>query len=80
SGVGLGELRFNSVTPETILELRRWCESVGGFLTVLAAPLEMKEKLDVWGYNQNGLDLMRGIKQKFDPKNILNPHSFVGGI
>ncbi len=80
AGVGLGELHFNSVTPETILELRRWCESVGGFLTVLAAPLEMKEKLDVWGYNQNALDIMRGIKQKFDPKNILNRHSFVGGI
>ncbi|MGK7923026.1 MAG: FAD-binding oxidoreductase [Trichodesmium sp.] len=80
AGLGLGELRFNSVTPETIIELRRWCESVGGFLTVLAAPLEMKEKLDVWGYNQNGLEIMRGIKQKFDRKNILNPHSFVGGI
>ncbi len=80
AGSGLGELHFNSVTPETILELRRWCESVGGFLTVLAAPLEMKEKLDVWGYNQNALDIMRGIKQKFDPQNILNPHSFVGGI
>ncbi|WP_143437850.1 FAD-linked oxidase C-terminal domain-containing protein, partial [Hydrocoleum sp. CS-953] len=30
--------------------------------------------------NQNALDLMRGIKQKFDPKNILKPHSFVGAI
>jgi len=80
AGLGLGELYFNSVTPETILELRQWCESLGGFLTVLAAPLEMKQKLDIWGYNQNGLDLMRRIKQKFDPKNILNPHSFVGGI
>ena len=77
---GLGELHFNSVNPETILELRQWCESIGGFLTVLAAPLEIKQKLDVWGYNQNGLDMMRRIKQKFDPQNILNPHSFVGGI
>ena len=80
AGSGLGELHFNSVNPETILELRQWCESIGGFLTVLAAPLEIKQKLDVWGYNQNGLDIMRRIKQKFDPQNILNPHSFVGGI
>ncbi|NES64464.1 MAG: FAD-binding oxidoreductase, partial [Okeania sp. SIO2D1] len=64
----------------TILELRRWCESKGGFLTVLAAPLEIKEKLDIWGYSQNGLEIMRRIKQQFDPQNILNPHSFVGGI
>ena len=80
AGSGLGELHFNSVTLGTIQELRRWCESTGGFLTVLAAPLEMKQKLDVWGYNQNALDIMRRIKQKFDPQNILNPHSFVGGI
>ena len=80
AGSGLGELHFNSVNPETILELRQWCESIGGFLTFLAAPLEIKQKLDVWGYNQNGLDMMRRIKQKFDPQNILNPHSFVGGI
>ncbi|NEQ77766.1 MAG: FAD-binding oxidoreductase [Okeania sp. SIO2C9] len=80
AGSGLGELNFNSVTPETLLELRRWCESKGGFLTVLAAPLEIKEKLDVWGYSQNGLDIMRRIKQQFDSQNIFNPHSFVGGI
>ncbi|WP_375340027.1 FAD-binding oxidoreductase [Okeania sp. KiyG1] len=80
AGSGLGELKFNSVTPETLLELRRWCESKGGFLTVLAAPLDIKEKLDVWGYNQNGLEIMRRIKQQFDPQNILNPHSFIGGI
>ncbi|MEB3341540.1 FAD-binding oxidoreductase [Okeania sp.] len=79
-GSGLGELRFNYVTIETILELRQWCESTGGFLTVLVAPLEMKQKLDVWGYNQNGLEIMRRIKQKFDPQNILNSYSFVGGI
>lgn len=80
AGSGLGELKFNSVQPETILELRNWCESKSGFLTVLTAPLEVKEKLDVWGYNQNALDIMRKIKQQFDPQNILNPHSFVGGI
>lgn len=80
AGSGLGELHFNSITIETIQELRRWCESKDGFMTVLAGPLEMKQKLDVWGYNQNALDIMRRIKQKFDPKNILNPHSFVGGI
>ncbi|MGB3513514.1 MAG: FAD-binding oxidoreductase [Microcoleaceae cyanobacterium] len=80
AGSGLGILNFDSVTPEKLLELRRWCESKGGFLTVLAAPLDIKEKLDVWGYNQNALEIMRGIKQQFDPQNILNPHSFVSGI
>ncbi len=80
AGSGLGELHLNSVTSETILELRHWCESIGGFLTVLSAPLEIKQKLDVWGYNQNALDIMRRIKQQFDPQNMFNPNSFVGGI
>lgn len=80
AGSGLGELQFNSCTLSTLLDLRRWCESQGGFLTVLAAPLEIKQKLDVWGYNGNSLDIMRRIKQQFDPQNIFNPHRFVGGI
>lgn len=80
AGSGLGILNFDSVTPEKILELRRWCESKSGFLTILTAPLEIKEKLDVWGYNGNGVEIMRRIKQQFDSQNIFNPHSFVGGI
>ncbi len=79
---GLGRLRLDSatVTPQTIKELRRHCESQQGFLTILEAPVALKQQLDVWGYSGNALDMMRRIKQQFDPKNILNPHRFVGGI
>jgi glycolate oxidase FAD binding subunit len=82
AGSGLGRWRFDpeAVTPQTILNLRRHCESCGGFLTVLEAPISLKQQLDVWGYTGNALKLMRQIKQKFDPKNILSPHRFVGGI
>lgn len=89
AGIGLGVLRFNSaaIAPldkggrggsspavNRLLELRRWCESKGGFLTVLSAPKEIKQSLDVWGYRGNSLDLMRQIKQQFDANNILNPN------
>jgi glycolate oxidase FAD binding subunit len=79
---GLGKLRLigQSVTPQTIMELRRYCESQRGFLTILEAPISFKQQLDVWGYTGNALNIMRGIKQQFDPKNILSPHRFVGGI
>lgn len=79
---GLGRLRFEQgmVTPQIIGELRQSCESQGGFLTVLEAPISLKQQLDVWGYKGNALNVMRQIKQQFDPKNILSPDRFVAGI
>lgn len=82
SGSGLGLLRFkaNAATPQRILEMRSLCQSQSGFLTLLEAPVSLKQQIDVWGYNGNSLNLMRSIKQQFDSKNILNPNRFVGGI
>ncbi|NEQ71549.1 MAG: FAD-binding oxidoreductase, partial [Symploca sp. SIO2D2] len=79
AGSGLGHLRLDSaaVTPQTIVEMRNHCQSNQGFLTILEAPTAVKQKLDVWGYNGNALNLMHQIKQQFDPKNILSPHRFV---
>ncbi|MGB6298176.1 MAG: FAD-binding oxidoreductase [Rivularia sp. (in: cyanobacteria)] len=75
---GLGILRFEDETK--VLEMRKLCEKNSGFLTVLSAPIEVKQKIDVWGYSGNGLELMRGIKKQFDSENILSPGRFVGGI
>ena len=80
AGVGLGVLRFESVSPETLLNLRNWCESQGGFLSILKAPVDLKQQLEVWGYTGNALNLMRQIKQQFDPQNQFSPNRFVGGI
>lgn len=82
AGSGLGRVRLESgtVTLDAIAQLRRYCESQGGFLTILEAPIALKQQIDVWGYNGNALTVMRGIKQQFDPKNILSPHRFVVGI
>ncbi|WP_216670126.1 FAD-binding oxidoreductase [Microcoleus asticus] len=80
AGSGLGVLRFENATAETLLQVRRGCEAKGGFLTVLAAPADIKQQLDVWGYTGSAIDLMRRIKQQFDPENILSPHRFISGI
>lgn len=72
AGSGLGVLRFETATAETLLQVRKRCEAKGGFLTVLAAPAHIKQGLDVWGYTGSAIDLMRRIKQEFDPENILN--------
>ncbi|MGB7379701.1 MAG: FAD-binding oxidoreductase [Rivularia sp. (in: cyanobacteria)] len=75
---GLGILRFED--EKKVLEMRNLCELRSGFLSILSAPIEVKQKLDVWGYSGNGLELMRGIKKQFDSENILSPGRFVGGI
>lgn len=82
AGSGLGLLRFDAekVTAKIIGEMRSYCNSQKGFLTVLEAPIVLKQKLDVWGYNGNALNIMRQIKQQFDPINILSPNRFVGEI
>jgi glycolate oxidase FAD binding subunit len=63
-----------------VAELRRECAAVGGHLVVEKAPAEIKHRLDVWGYEAPALALMRRIKSQFDPKGVLNPGRFVGGI
>lgn len=75
---GLGTLRFENESQ--MLEIRKLCEKNKGFLTILSAPKEIKQKLDVWGYNGNALELMQEIKKQFDAENILSPGRFVAGI
>lgn len=79
SGLGLWRCPEDT-TVAKILEVRSLCQSNGGFLTILEAPIACKQQLDVWGYSGNSLELMQKIKHQFDPKNVLNPHRFVGGI
>jgi glycolate oxidase FAD binding subunit len=69
SGIGAFALSDTS----QIQPLRTYCEANGGFLSVLQAPVDVKEKIDVWGYRGNAVPLMREIKQQFDPAGILNP-------
>ena len=80
SGLGLLQLDAAMVNAQTILELRQICQTNKGFLSILLAPATIKKQLDVWGYNGNALAIMRQIKQQFDPKNLLSPNRFVGGI
>ena len=77
AGSGLGVLRFETATADTLLQVRKACEAKGGFLTVLVAPAHIKQGLDVWGYTGSAIDLMRRIKQEFDPENILNCDRFI---
>ena len=68
---GIGACAIND--SNHIAPLRSHCEASGGFLSVLQAPEDVKQKIDVWGYRGNSIPLMREIKQQFDPCDLLNP-------
>ncbi|WP_017653397.1 FAD-binding oxidoreductase [Fortiea contorta] len=75
---GLGWLQFSHL--DQALQVRSICEKSGGFLSILTAPIAVKQKIDIWGYPGNALQLMRDIKKQFDSNNIFSPGRFVGGI
>ncbi len=84
AGSGLGVVRLQN-SPEgnlckALVEVRAYCQERQGFLSILEAPVELKQKVDVWGYTSNALGIMRSLKNQFDPGKLLNPNRFVGGI
>ena len=59
--------------------LRAECTALGGATVVLDAPAEVKAVVDTWG-PVPALELMRRVKEQFDPERRLAPGRFVGGI
>ena len=47
---------------------------------VLDAPAEVRAALDPWGGETGPVELMRKVKERFDPAGICAPGLFVGGI
>jgi glycolate oxidase FAD binding subunit len=65
---------------KTVLEdLRGVCAGLGGYATLLRASVPLKSAVDVWGAVP-GIEVMRRLKEKFDPGRRLSPGRFVGGI
>lgn len=81
-----GRYRWENGSPATgelqngLTTLRNHCSSFGGHSVVERARPDVKAGLDVWGYQAPALRIMRRIKGEFDPKSLLNPGRFVGGI
>lgn len=64
----------------TIENLAAMAQQLGGSSVVEHAPAEIKQKVDVWGNAGSDVSIMRQIKEQLDPKNLLNPGRFIGGI
>ncbi len=66
---------------ETVRRLRAAASAVGGTLVIERCPPDLKRRLDVFGDVPGpSFDLMRRIKQQFDPKGILSPGRHLGRL
>jgi glycolate oxidase FAD binding subunit len=61
-----------------IAELRRLLAPAP--CVVLDAPTEVRAALDPWGGETGPVELMRKVKERFDPAGVCAPGLFVGGI
>jgi glycolate oxidase FAD binding subunit len=62
-----------------VQRIRETCTRARGTAVVVDAPAAVKSAVDVWG-PVPALDLMRRVKDQFDPDHRLAPGRFVGGI
>jgi glycolate oxidase FAD binding subunit len=51
-----------------------------GTAVVLRAPDAVRDRLDHWGPVGDSLELMRRVKERFDPERRMSPGRFVGGL
>lgn len=60
--------------------LGRAAAEIGGYAVVEVAPPEMKARLPLWGPPPGGVDLMRRLREKFDPRGIMIPGRLGWGL
>jgi glycolate oxidase FAD binding subunit len=86
AGVGIataalsGDGADTNAVVATLTEWRALVNGAGGHALVEWAPLAVKERVAVWDTPGPSLRIMKGIKERLDPRGILNPGRFVGDI
>lgn len=82
-GHGLCQVHLKGASDDilsAIDQLRAFAARLGGYVVVKHLPLALRQKIDVWGETPSSFFLLKGIKEKVDPNNVLNHKRFVGGI
>jgi glycolate oxidase FAD binding subunit len=74
-GVGIAHWAFGDA--DELMRGRKVAEDAGGSLVLMAAPDDVKNQAGAWGAPPPTLDLMRRLKNAFDPDHVLNPGRFV---
>jgi glycolate oxidase FAD binding subunit len=65
---------------DMVMRVRDAIVALGGTCVVEHAPPDVLASLDVWGDVGPALEPMRRLKQELDPRGVLNPGRYVGGI
>lgn len=79
AGVLYVTLTADEAAAGKVESLRTATTRLGGSAVVLDAPPDLKATLDSWG-PVPAIDLMRRVKDEFDPTRVLAPGRFVGGL
>jgi glycolate oxidase FAD binding subunit len=75
---GVGVVHWSIVTgADSVREARAAAEAAGGSLVLMSAPIELRRELGAWGTPPSTLELMRRLKNAYDPQRVLNPGRFV---
>ncbi len=88
AGFGGGRLMWwDDVSQEDPVQIAEFLSKIqaqavglGGNAIVETCPAEAKALIDVWGPEPSAMEIMRRIKRQFDPKGVLNPGRFIGGL
>jgi glycolate oxidase FAD binding subunit len=78
-GSGVVWLAVDDFDWESLDSLRAAVGQFDGGVVVFEAPADVKRRIDVWG-PARGIDVMRRIKDQFDPDHRMSPGRFVGNI
>jgi len=63
-----------------IYEIRKHTSAKGGYAVVKHLPFSERLKINIWDVNPSYFFLLKNIKAKVDPNNVLNEKRYVGGI
>ena len=78
---GILRVSWHEIDGATVLErARQIAASHSATAVVERCPPELKQHIDVFGDPPPAFQLMRSVKQQFDPKGILSPGRFVGRL
>ncbi len=83
--MGLGTVMVRGVfleggSADALRALQERLLAIADHVTILSAPPDWKWGLDIWGRPPETLDVMRSLKEQFDPQRVLNRGRFAGGI
>jgi glycolate oxidase FAD binding subunit len=80
-GFGTVEAHYRGdVSTELVQSSKRTISSAGGACMIERCPLDIKSEIDVFGDLGPPLEVMRRMKQEFDPTGTLSPGRFAGRI